>query len=283
MSIHPLAVVSGQARLGKDVSIGPFCVIEGDAQIGDGCRLESHVIIKAGTSLGCRNHVFEGCVLGGLPQHVRPPAQPGGLVIGDDNTLREQVTIHRSLFTDQSTIVGDSNLLMVNVHVAHDCRVGKNAILVNNAMLAGHVTVEDRAYIAGAVGVHQFCRIGGLTMIGGAARVVKDVPPYVTLDGGTGAVVGLNLVGLRRNGFQAAQVAEIKAAYRLIYRSGLPWNEMLERLRAEFPTGPAARFHAFFLSGGSRGFVQERRAPPAATIRLPAADDLDASARSRAG
>jgi UDP-N-acetylglucosamine acyltransferase len=283
VSIHPSSVVSGQARLGNDVTIGPFCVIEGDAVIGDGCTLESHVIVKAGTTLGRRNHVFEGCVLGGMPQHVRPPAEPGRLVIGDGNTLREHVTIHRSLYCDHVTSVGDNNLLMVNVHVAHDCRVGSHGIFANNAMLAGHVSVEDRAYVSGAVGVHQFCRIGGLAMIGGAARVIKDVPPYVTLDGGSGAVVGLNLVGLRRNGFAPSQVAELKAAYRLIYRSGLAWNDLLERLRAEFPTGPAARFHAFFLSGGARGFVQERREPPGTTLRLSTANGQDGELRAKAG
>jgi UDP-N-acetylglucosamine acyltransferase len=275
VSIHPLAAVSPSARLGDDVVIGPFCVIEDDVTLGDGCRLESHVVVKSGSSLGPNNLVHEGAVLGGLPQHLHVPEQPGRLQIGAGNTIREHVTIHRSLYADQATVVGDDNLLMVNVHVAHDCRLGSHGIFANNVMLAGHVTVEDRAYVSGAVGAHQFCRIGTLAMVGGQARVIKDVPPFVTLDGESSLVVGLNVIGLRRNGFDSAQIAQLKAAYRLIYRGGLAWSDMLVKLKSEFPDGPAARFHEFF-AGGQRGFVHERRAPPSATIRLPAAEDPEA-------
>jgi UDP-N-acetylglucosamine acyltransferase len=274
VNIHPLACVSSLARIGHDVTIGPFSVVEDDVELGDGCRLEGHVVIKSGTTLGPENLVHEGAVLGGLPQHLHRPERPGRLVIGACNTIREHVTIHRSLYADQATVVGDHNLLMVNVHVAHDCRLGDHGIFANNVMLAGHVTIEDRAYISGAVGIHQFCRIGGLSMIGGQARVVKDVPPFVTLDGHTSLVVGLNAIGLRRNGFDAAQIAQLKAAYRLIFRSGLPWSDMLLKLQRDFTDGPAARFHEFFV-GGQRGFVHERRAPPSATIRLSLADDLE--------
>ena len=142
-----------------------------------------------------------------------------------------------------------------------------NVIMANNCLLAGHVTVDDRAFLSGAVAVHQFCRIGSMAMIGGHARIVRDVPPYVTIDGQSGEVVGLNLVGLKRNGFSPDQIVVLKGAYRLIYRSGLPWQEMLERLTAEFASGPAAAMVAF-LHGGTRGFSQERRPPPAVTLKL---------------
>lgn len=268
MSIHPLALVDPRAEIGRDVQIGPFAVVEAGTVIGDGCVLESHVVIKQGTTLGPGNHVFEGAILGGLPQHLRMPPRVGSLAIGPSNTIREHCTIHRALHDSDATIVGSNNLLMAGAHVAHDCRVGSHTIFANNSLLAGHVTVEDRAYISGSVAIHQFCRVGGYAMVGGLARVVKDVPPYVTIDGNSGFVVGLNSVGLRRNGFSNEEIGQLKAAYRLIYRSGLRWRQILDRLRAEYPSGPASHFAAFF-AGSTRGIVAERRVPPAATLRLP--------------
>jgi UDP-N-acetylglucosamine acyltransferase len=170
--------------------------------------------------------------------------------------------------------VGDHNLLMVGTHVAHDCTVGNNIVFANNALLGGFVTIGDRAFVSGAVAVHQFCRIGQMAMVGGCARVVQDVPPYVTVDGHTGMIVGLNLVGLRRNGFGPQEIAQLKAAYRVIYRRSLRWTDVLEQLKKEFSTGPAADFHPF-LSQGTRGFVQERRMPPGATLKLRRASDDD--------
>jgi UDP-N-acetylglucosamine acyltransferase len=265
--IHPLAVVDSTARIGQEVVVGPFCVIEHDVVIGDGCVLESHVVVKQRTVLGRNNHVSEAAVLGGLPQHLRMPDRVGAVVIGSHNTIREHVTVHRSLRHDHATHVGDHNLMMVGAHVAHDCRVGSHTIFANNSMLAGHVDVEDRAYISGGVAVHQFCRVGGYAMVGGLARVVKDVPPFVTIDGRSSFVVGLNTVGLRRNGFTNDEIDQLKAAYRLIYRSGLKWQQIQDRLRSEFAAGPASHFAAFF-AASTRGIVAERREPPATTLRL---------------
>lgn len=283
MSIHPAAVVSPLAKIGQDVVVHPFCVIEAGASIGDGCILESRVVVKQGTTLGRNNHIYEGAILGGVPQHLRMPEEVGSLVIGDSNTIRENVTIHRGLEAGHATVLGDHNLLMVNVHIAHDCRLGNHTIFANNAMLAGHVSVDDRAYVSGAVGVHQFCRIGRLAMVGGQAHVVKDVPPFVTVDGKSTYVVGLNQVGLRRNGFSREDIAQLKAAYRLIFRSGLRWSEMLERLAAEFTSGPAAQFHEFF-TGGKRGFTPERRLPKGSTIKLTEeTDDAEVEFKAKAG
>jgi UDP-N-acetylglucosamine acyltransferase len=275
-------VVNPGVSIAGDATIGPFCVIEPDVVIGEGCVLESMVVVKSGTTLGANNHVYEGAVLGGPPQHVHMPAHPGRVTIGSGNTIREFVTIHRALEEDKSTIIGDNNLLMANVHVAHDCRIGDNVILTNNAMLAGHVRVEDRAYLSAVVGVHQFCRVGALAMIGGHARVTKDVPPFVTIDGHSSLVVGLNVVGLRRARYSSPDIQQIKDAYRLIYRSGLLWSEMIKQLQAEFSAGPAARFHAF-LSATTRGIVAERRLPPGATIKLHRDDDDSSELRSAVG
>jgi UDP-N-acetylglucosamine acyltransferase len=264
--IHPLAAVSPRADIAVDVRIGPFCVVEDDVAIGRGCRLESGAVIKSGTALGENNHVGECAVLGGAPQHVTLPGE-GGLVVGSGNKFREHVTIHRSLKAGKATVVGDNNLLMVNAHVAHDCRVGNATILVNNVMLAGHVEVGDRAVLAGAVGVHQFCRIGRLAMVGGQTAVKKDIPPFVMVDGGTSLLVGLNVIGLRRAGFSRDEIQQLKDAYRLIYRSGLSWADVLARLEEEFPAGPAAEFRAFF-AGGTRSFTPARIQAEPATIKL---------------
>ena len=265
--IAQFAVVSPTAELAADVEVGPFCVIEDGVTIGPGCRLASHVVIKQGTTLGTNNTLHEGVILGALAQHAHAPENPGPLVIGNHNTLREHVTVHRALAADQSTVIGDHNLLMVGTHVAHDCVVGNHVIMANNAALSGHVEVADRAFISGLVGVHQFCRIGRMAMIGGLARVAQDVPPFVMIDGDTGRVVGLNVVGLRRGGYTAEQISQLKQAYRLIFRSGILWAEILQRLQNEFTEGPAAEFHSF-LSQSKRGFVHERRAPAAATLRI---------------
>ncbi|MGA2069270.1 MAG: acyl-ACP--UDP-N-acetylglucosamine O-acyltransferase [Thermoguttaceae bacterium] len=280
MNIHPTALIGSNARLGADVRIGPFSVVEDDVTLGDRCVLESHVAIKSGTALGSDNHVFEGAVLGGLPQHVHMPERPGRILIGSGNTIREHVTIHRPLEADHRTTIGDHCLLMANAHVGHDCAVAHAAILTNNVMLGGHVTVGPRAFVSGGVAIHQFCRVGSLAMVGGQARIVKDVPPFVTIDGQSGYVVGLNQVGLKRAGYDQDVVVQLKAAYRLIYRSGLRWDEILRRLREEFSDGLAAQFHAF-LSTTQRGIIPERRMPPGATLKLHPAEDEAAEAQWR--
>jgi UDP-N-acetylglucosamine acyltransferase len=275
VSIHPLAVVSPHAELGSNVRIGPFSLVEAGAVLGDGCTLASRVTIRSGTILGRDNQIFEGAVIGGMPQHVHMPTHPGVTQIGDGNVIRENVTIHRALEAGHATRIGSRCLIMVGAHVAHDCTLGDGVILTNNAMLAGHVAVGERAYLSGGVAVHQFCRVGRLAMVGGLARVRQDVPPFVTIDGGSTMVVGLNKVGLRRAGLTMLDVQQLKAAYQVIYRSGLAWEEMLDLLALEFPAGPAAEFRPFFTSG-KRGFVQERRTPPGAIVRLMREDDAAA-------
>jgi len=267
-NIHPLASVSPEARIGEGCTIGPFCVVEPDVEIGPGCVLESHVVIKSGTRIGSHNHIHEAAVLGAPPQHLRHPGPYGGVQLGSHNVIREHVTIHRALEADAATVVGDHNFLMVNVHIAHDCQVGSQVIMANNVMLGGHVVVGDAAYLGGAAAVHQFCRIGSVAMVGGQAHVNKDVPPFVTVDGLSSLVVGLNLVGLRRRGFSSEQIRQLKEAYRLIFCSGLPWEEMLHQLQLQFPDEPAACFHRF-LQQTSRGILHQRRVPRAATIKLP--------------
>lgn len=272
--IHPLAAVDPAAEIGSDVTIGPFCVVEAGAVIGDGCRLAARVTVKSRTTLGRDNEVGEGTVLGGKAQHVID--SPGGrLVIGDHNRIRENATIHRAHAEDAATIVGDHNYLMVNAHVGHDSRIGSHTIIVNNVMVGGHVHIHDRAYVSGGVAVHQFCRVGSYAMVGGLARVVQDVPPYVMVSGGGETeIVGLNRIGLKRNGFTAQDLLQLKAAYRVIYRQGFRWCEVIEILERDFSAGPAAAF-LDFLKTGKRGFVSERRISRKATLKIAAVDGLD--------
>ncbi len=271
MSIHPTAIVDSTARIGSGVEIGPYCIVEPDVVLGDDCHLATRAIIKVGTELGPRNTVHEDAILGGLPQHSNLPDTIGRLKIGKENTFRENTTVHRGLHHDQHTEIGDHNLVMVGVHIGHDCVIGNHTVLINNVMLAGHVTVGDRAYVAGGAAVQQFRRVGRLAAVGGYSRAVKDVPPFVTLDGNTSGVVGLNRVGLQRAGYGTDDIADLKSAYRLIYRSGLAWNEILKRLKNDFTKGPAAEFYSFF-AAGKYGFMPERRTPSSATIRLYRAD-----------
>jgi UDP-N-acetylglucosamine acyltransferase len=278
--IHPLALVHPEAVIGQDVEIGPFCVVERAVTIGDGCKLAGHVFVKTGTTLGKHNHIAEGAVIGGRPQHLGAGSEVGRVIIGDHNHIRENVTIHLGLTPKDTTSVGNHCLIMVNVHIAHDCHIGDNVIMANNAMLAGHVHIGNRAYISGAVGIHQFCRVGAFAMVGGQAHITQDIPPYVTVDGQSSLIVGLNKVGLKRAGFSDTDMKQLKEAYRVIYRSGARWNEVLTALKASFTTGPAAAFGEFF-SEGKRGFVQERRTPPNATIKIAGAEEAAKSEEVR--
>jgi UDP-N-acetylglucosamine acyltransferase len=280
VSIHPLANVSPEARLGVGVSIGAFASVEADVELGDHCVVASGAVVKSGVKAGPHNEFCEHAVIGGAPQHAGRPQHIGRVVIGEGNVFREYVTIHRALKPETATTVGNGNYVMASGHFGHDCTVGNNAIFANGALLGGHVSVADRAFVSGAVAVHQFCRVGRLAMVGGHARVVQDVPPFMLLDGQSGCIVGLNIVGLRRSGHTAEDIASLKSAYRLVYRRGLPWKDVLEALRTEFTNGPVTQLLEF-LSAGTRGFVQERRAPPAATLRLRVPDEDAAAAPIR--
>jgi UDP-N-acetylglucosamine acyltransferase len=274
MKIHPTAVVSPRAVVHSSVEIGPFAVVEQDAVIGQGCKLAGRSTVKAHAVLGRDVSVGEGAIIGGMPQHISPPEHPGRVIIGERTVIRENVSVHRAMNTEGETRIGSDCLLMVGAHVAHDCRVGNRVILTNNVLLGGHVQVGDRAVLGGSVGVHQHCRIGRLAMLGAFARIVQDVPPFVLTDGEGGMIVGLNKVGLRRSGMDRSEIDQLKQAYRLIYRQGYTFDDMVAALEQTYSTGPAAEFADFFKTS-KRGFVQERRSPPKVAIRLhPAADDL---------
>lgn len=265
--IHPTAIVDSRAQLGSDVEVGPYAIVEENVVLGDGCKLLARTSVKKNSTLGANNILFEGAVLGSRPQHLSAPEEVGSLMVGANNQFRENSTVHCGLRPGMITSIGNNCLLMVNAHVGHDCQISDRVILVNNSMIAGHVIVGDRAYISGGVGVHQFCRIGRCAMVGGTALIVQDVLPYVTVDGDTSKVVGLNTIGLKRNGFTESDILDLKKAYRLLYRSGMPLAEVVSQLKSQFPSGAAAEF-ASFLANCKRGFIQERRRAHVPPLKL---------------
>lgn len=230
MSIHPTAIVSPRARIATDARIGPYVVIEDDVIVGEGCEIAAHAVIKRFTTLGRGNRVSEQAVLGGEPQDVKFRNEETRLVIGDDNLIREFVTIHRASGEGEVTRVGSRNFLMIGVHIAHNCVIGDDNIFANGAALAGHITVEDHVFLSNNVGCHQFVRLGRYAMVGGKSKIVQDVLPFFTTDGNPPRVRGLNSVGLRRAGFSSEARRALKNAYQLLFRSGLPLADALDEM-----------------------------------------------------
>lgn len=217
--IHPSSVISDNAKIGKDVKIGPFCYIGDNVEIGDGCVLRSHVVVNGHSKIGKNNEFFQFCSVGEDCQDKKYAGEDTYLEIGDDNIFRESCTIHRGTTQDNSvTKIGSRSLFMVNTHIAHDCVIGNDNVLANNATLAGHVHVGDFVILGGMTAVHQFCKIGSHAFTGGGAILLKDLPPYVMYSGTKHVPQGINSEGLKRRGFSAQAVSNIKQAYKTIYR-----------------------------------------------------------------
>ena len=257
MEIHPTALVGRRAELGAGVRVGPYAVVEDDAQLGDGCEIGAHAVVKRFTTLGARNRVYEHATLGGEPQDVKFRGEPSRLVVGDDNIIREYVTVHRASGEGGVTRVGSRNFLMVGVHIAHNCEVGDDNVFANGVALAGHVTVEDHAFLASNVGAHQFVRFGRYAMVGGKTKVVQDVLPFFTTDGNPARVRGLNVIGLRRGGFTPRDRAALKRAHQLLFRTRLPLERALAALEE---LGDENVSHlAAFIRASRRGFTRAER------------------------
>jgi UDP-N-acetylglucosamine acyltransferase len=236
--IHTTAIVSDKARIAADVEIGPYTIIGDDVEIGSGTRVYSHVVISGPTMIGNDNRIYQFASIGDDPQDKKYAGEPTTLRIGDRNTIREFCTISRGTIQGQGeTVLGDDNWIMAYVHIAHDCIIGSNTIMANNATLAGHVHVGDWAIFGGFSGAHQFCRVGAHAFIGMYAGVSRDVPAYTTATGSPAIPRGINSEGLKRRGFDTDQIRNIKNAYRLVYRKG--WkladaiDEIAERSREQ--------------------------------------------------
>jgi UDP-N-acetylglucosamine acyltransferase len=262
VTIHERAVVEAGAELGEDVQVGPFSYVAAGARIGDGCRLGSHVVVHGAARLGRGCQLHAGAVVADVPQDVGfDAAELTYVEIGANCVLREGVTVHRATKPGGSTRVGDDCYLMVNTHVAHDCMVGDRVVMVNGALLAGHVEVGDGVLLAGLAGAHQFVRIGRLAMLGAAAIAIRDVPPFCTCATAEASRVGgLNIVGMRRAGIDAAGRREVKEAYRILYRMGLTVSDAIEKIRETLPAGSPGLEMAEFAAGSTRGICQADRA-----------------------
>jgi UDP-N-acetylglucosamine acyltransferase len=261
MAIHPSATVASTARVHPGASVGPdcviadFCVIETDVIIGARCRFEPYVYVKRWTTMGDDNEISAGTVLGTDPLDKVFTGERSYLRIGNRNKIREHYTISRGTKPESATQIGDENYIMTSGHIAHNCRIGDQTVIASCALVAGYVDVGDQAFISGGVVVHQYSRIGRLAMIGGNTRVNLDVPPYFLYSGFHVEPSGLNLVGLRRAGFSAGDIASLKLAYRLLYRSGLKLADALERIGAECPSGHA-RHLVEFVRSSKRGICR---------------------------
>ena len=255
MSIHATAIVESGARLHPSVRVGPYSIIESGTDIGPDCIIESCVRIYGGTRMGRANRIGHGAAIGAEPQDIgyRPEAGKP-LTIGNYNHFKEGVTISRGTKTEQGTRIGDHNYLMADAHVGHDCTVGDHNVFANAAIVAGHVEVEDRVFLSGHTAIHQFCHIGAIAMVGGLTGVTQDVPPFVMADGHRARIIGLNLVGLRRNGYTQEQRSTIKAVYRTILRSGLPRAKALVRAEQDYPS-PQTRQIVHFVESSRRGVI----------------------------
>jgi UDP-N-acetylglucosamine acyltransferase len=265
MEIHPTAVVSPRAELARDVRVGPYAVVEEHVQVGEGCEIGTHAVVKRFTTLGARNRVYEHATLGGEPQDVKFKGERSALLIGDDNLIREYVTIHRASGEDEATRVGSRNFLMVGVHVAHNCEVGDDNTLANGVALAGQIMVEDHVFFSSNVGAHQFVRFGRYAMVGGKSKIVQDVLPFFTTDGNPPTVRGLNTIGLRRGGFAPESRAALKRAYQVLFRSRLPLAQALAAL--EESDDEHVQHLAAFIRGSRRGFTREEREATVSTER----------------
>jgi UDP-N-acetylglucosamine acyltransferase len=259
-AIHPTAIVEPGAELGADVSIGAYAYVGARVQLGDGCVLHHHATVDGLTSLGGQCEVFPYACLGLKTQDLKFKGGTPGTRIGARNVFREFVTVHAATNDGDFTILGDDNHLLAYVHVAHDCRLGGHIVASNNATFAGHVHVGDHVVVGGFGGVHQFCRVGHYAMIAAVAKVVQDVPPFMLADGNPAVIRTFNKVAVERAGFSVEQIDRVKAAYKLLYRSGLNRSQALEQLAAR-PDAGAPEIAAFleFARVSERGFCP----PPA--------------------
>lgn len=255
--IHPTAVVSKTAEIATDAEIGPYVVVGDNVIIGSGTRIDSHTVINGPTEIGKDNRIYQFASIGDDPQDKKYRDEPTRLVIGDRNTIREYCTISRGTVDDEGlTSLGDDNWIMAYVHIAHDCRVGSNTIMANNTTLAGHVHVGDWVIFGGFAGAHQFCRVGPHAFLGMYAAVSRDVPAFTMVAGSPAMPRGINSEGLKRRGFTAEQIRNIKNAYRIVYRQNKKLAEATDEIAALLATQPELEPLLASLRNSERGLVR---------------------------
>ncbi|NIG98298.1 MAG: acyl-ACP--UDP-N-acetylglucosamine O-acyltransferase [Serratia symbiotica] len=255
--IHPSAIVEEGAVIGAGAYIGAFCYVGSQVEIGIGTALKSHVVVNGITKIGRDNQIYQFASIGEVNQDLKYAGEPTHVEVGDCNRIRESVTIHRG--TSQGTgltKVGSDNLLMVNVHIAHDCVVGNACVLANNATLAGHVEVDDYAIIGGMTAIHQFCIIGAHVMVGGCSGVAQDVPPFVIAQGNHATPIGVNAIGLKRRGFDKDQMQTIRNAYKILYRREQTLDQAKAEIEALAKEQPVLQQFLDFFTRSTRGIIR---------------------------
>lgn len=269
--IHPTAVIHPGAELDSTVKVGPYAVIGEKVKVGPDTWIGAHVVLDGWTEIGARNQIFPGAAIGLASQDKKYDGSESLVKIGDDNRIREFVTINCATYADEVTLIGDRNLIMAYTHVAHNCVIENQVVITNAVSLGGHVYIESQARVGGMSGIHQGVRIGRLSMVGGMSRITRDIPPYFLVEGNPGRVRALNLVGLQRAGVADLEDGEVfrslKQAFRLLYRSGLPLNEALEKLETQLSNEHLQHLHQFLQRSqqvGQRGPTPGAKAGEAA-------------------
>lgn len=254
--VHPTAIVSKKAKLSRGVSVGPYTVIGDRVIIGEGTVIGAHCVIEGRTTLGERCQVFSGAVLGSIPQDLKYKGEVSFLEIGNENIIREYVTINSGTEINSKTVIGNHNLLMAYSHIAHNCVIGDYCIIANCGTLAGYVSIEDKVVVGGLAAIHQFTRVGSLSIIGGCSKVVSDVLPYSTCDGHPARVYGLNLVGLRRQGVDDESIKQLSRSFKILFNSGLNLRNALQKLSEEKYTSVEVAHLIDFIKNSKRGICR---------------------------
>lgn len=255
VKIHPTAIVDKDAQIEEGVEIGPYCIVEKNTVIKKGTKLESSVVIKEGTEIGENNIICHGAILGGVPQDIKFFGEKSKLIIGNGNIIREYVTIHRACGEGEKTTVGNNNYIMIQAHFGHNCKIGNNTIIVNNVALAGYVEVEDQVFISGLVGVHQFVKIGKLSIIGGLSAVRHDVPPFSMVIGNPARLYSINSVGLQRAGFSEEKIEQMRKVFKILFMSELELQDAVKKVRETYQSEETEYLISFLLSS-KRGWVK---------------------------
>jgi len=259
MKIESTAIISKKAKLASDIEVGPYTVIADNVSLGPGTKIGAFCVIEGNTTIGKNCEIFTGTVIGSRPQDLKFKGEKNFLEIGDNNIIREYCTFNPGTGEGGRTIVGNNNLFMAYAHIAHDCLVGNHCVIANNGTLAGHVTIEDKAVVGGLVAIHQFVRVGVLSIIGGCSKVVQDIPPYSTCDGHPARVYGLNLVGLRRQGFSKEAIKELNLAFKILFNSGLSLKHALAKIGKEIKPGKETAYLLDFIKKSERGISRSCR------------------------
>ena len=254
--IHSTAVIQEGAQIGKGCRIGPYCVVGPNVTLGADCELHSHVVIDGYTEIGSENAFYPFASIGLRTQDLKWDGGTTWTRIGSNNTFREYVTVHSATGDQDATVIGSHNNLLAYTHVAHDCQLGNHIIMSNVGTLAGHVTVEDRAIVGGLAAVHQFCRIGTMSIIGGCSKVVQDVPPYMMVDGNPAATRTLNKEGLKRNGVSEDTQKSMRQAYRILFRSEQTFTNAVKQVRADVASSSELEHLLAFIESSERGIAK---------------------------